>query len=183
MGDMGWCAHSFRRPVSAIWHWGMVWRMPRSVWCPFVATRDTESTQMGSEPEAQEDDEDWGLPLEMSPQLEGRKWSLFFRLARKRADYFSDIEDILRMPDIDQLPTRDLSAFRRAIEAILTQPEGLLSIAEQPTRLSWMIEQPTRPLPGPMEQPTGVRSTPALLRGAADMRAEQPGGRESGPRR
>lgn len=118
---------------------------------------------MRSEPDGDEDDGDWGLPLEMSPQLEGRKWSLFFRLARKRADYFSDIEDILRMPDVEQLPTRDSSAFRRAIEAILTQPEGLLSIAEQPTRFSWIIEQPTRPLPGTLRPPVRIKSTPTLL--------------------
>ncbi len=133
---------------------------------------------MRPEENGDEDDGDWGLPLEMSPQLEGRKWSLFFRLARKRADYFSDIEDIPRTPDIDQLPTRNSSAFRRAIAAILTQPEGLRSIAEQPTRLSWIIEQPTRPLPGTSGLPPRLRSAPTLLLQAACTREENLAGRE-----
>jgi hypothetical protein len=110
----------------------------------------------------EDEEEDWGLPLEMSPQLEGHNWSLFFRLARKRADYFSDVEDLLRVPDIEQIPTRGSSDFRRAIAAILTQPEGLPSIAEQPTRFSWLIEQPTWPLNAWMPQ-LRPKSAPTLL--------------------
>lgn len=135
---------------------------------------------MRSEPEGGEDDEDWGLPLEMSPQLEGRKWSLFFRLARLRADYFSDIEDTLHVPDIDQLPTRDSSAFRRAIEAMLTQPDGLPSVAEQPTRLSQVIEHPTCPLPGVQMSPLRTRSAPTLLLGVAGASEECVVSRENG---
>jgi hypothetical protein len=87
------------------------------------------------------------LPQEMSPHLEGHKWSLFFRLARKRADYFSDIEDLLLKPEVDVFPTQRVSAFRRAIETILPQPEGLLALAEQPTRLNAIMEAPTLLLP------------------------------------
>jgi hypothetical protein len=152
--------------------------MLRSVWCPFAEKQDREWMQMRRE--AQEDEEeDWGLPLEMSPQLEGRKWSLFFRLARKRADYFSDVEDLLRAPDIEQFPTRDSSDFRRAIAAILTQPEGLPSIAEQPTRFSWLIEQPTWPLNAliPSARP---RSAPTLLLQATSVQGEQLASRQGG---
>lgn len=87
------------------------------------------------------------LPQEMSPHLEGHKWSLFFRLARKRADYFSDIEDLLLKPEVDVFPTQRVSAFGCAIEAILPQPEGLLAFAEQPTRLNSIMEAPTLLLP------------------------------------
>ncbi len=87
------------------------------------------------------------LPQEMSPHLEGHKWSLFFRLARKRADYFSDIEDLLLRPEVEVFPTQRVSAFGRALETILPQPEGLLAFAEQPTRLDSIIEAPTLLLP------------------------------------
>ena len=156
----------------------MAWRMLRSVWCPFAEKQDREWMQMRRE--AQEDEEeDWGLPLEMSPQLEGRRWSLFFRLARKRADYFSDVEDLLRVPDIEQFPTRDSSDFRRAIAAILTQPEGLPSIAEQPTRFSWLIEQPTWPLNALMPS-LRPRSAPTLLLQATSVQGEKLASRQGG---
>jgi hypothetical protein len=85
-----------------------------------VGIADHEQAQMRSQAEAEE-----GEVL-----LERRKWNLCSRLARQRAAYFADIEEVGRMPDIDRL-----------------LPEACLALAEQSTRPGWIIEQPTGPLP------------------------------------
>ena len=110
-----------------------------------------------------EDEEVWEFPQEMSPQLEGRRWSLFSRLARKRADYFSDVEDLLTQ-EADTSSAQGISAFRRAIEAILTQPEGLLSLTEQPTRLNLIVEAPTLLLPNVPALPDRIEATPITIK-------------------
>lgn len=114
------------------------------------------------------------MPQERSPYLEGYRWGLSFRLARKRADYFSDIEDLSQGPDIALLSTR---------------PQACLVPVEQKPRPAWITEQPTRPLPGPPVQgstgdhgvggQTGANAMPAPPRLWLPFRSRQ--GTDAGP--
>lgn len=109
----------------------MARRMGRSASYPFVQTPGLERAQVTARTEEAEGE---GLPQELSPHLERRRWSLLVRLARKRAAYFADIEDLLPAPDVDE------------------------ALMEQPTRLNWTVEQPTRPVPGSLLVSAGEQS-------------------------
>lgn len=80
--------------------------------------------------------EDWSPPLDPSleaPLLpEVHTQSLFFRVASKRADYFSDVEAISQICDIEDIPTRHASNSWHAICDALTGP-GITPLEEQPT--------------------------------------------------
>jgi O-antigen/teichoic acid export membrane protein len=79
----------------------------------------------------------------LSRQATARKDSLFFRLARQRAEYFADIEGLQPEFEIDDLPTHRYSAFLQSIGLSLT-PLGVLPIEEQPTRFIAAVEPPVQ---------------------------------------
>lgn len=113
------------------------------------------------------------LPQEMSPHLEGHQWSLFFRLARKRADYFSDIEDLLPMPEADVGPTRRVSVRKCALTPLLTPREGFCPLVDQPTRLNLITEAPTLLLPAVSALSARGEATPVTLKLLATTSAGQ----------
>jgi hypothetical protein len=90
----------------------MAWRKGGSLWCPFAQTADHEQGNRAA-------GEEGSILQELALHLEGRNWSLYSRLARQRAAYFADIEELA--PPLAQ--------------------------AQRSPRPGWIIETPTRPLP------------------------------------
>lgn len=67
---------------------------------------------------------------------------MIFRLARKRAAYFADVDDLSAQVSIDEFPTRRESALARVIQLALIVTRKL-SVEEQPTLETPIAEQST----------------------------------------
>jgi hypothetical protein len=82
------------------------------------------------------EDEDWDFPLDPLTEAtllpEVYTQSLFFRVARRREEYFSDVEAISQIYDIENVPTPRVVDHARAISDTPTQPR-ITPVEEQPT--------------------------------------------------
>lgn len=76
----------------------------------------------------EENDGTWehlsGSLMDVWPQLTGERRKFFFRLARKRAEYFADVEDVSDLSP-DEQPTQHDHVPGNVIEDVSTQPESL----------------------------------------------------------
>lgn len=94
---------------------------------------------------------------------EKQRKGLFFHIARKRADYFADLDTIEMDLAVDELPTQRYSAFLQSLGFSVVPLSGVpvMTIEEQPTRLMEIVNQPTNILPPVVTLPESMKEIPS----------------------
>ncbi|HET8841790.1 MAG TPA: lipopolysaccharide biosynthesis protein, partial [Ktedonobacteraceae bacterium] len=102
------------------------------------------------------------IPHEEGPlTTEEEREGLFFRIVRKRADYFSDVGTLSPGVEIDELPTQRYSAFLQSLGLSL-DPMGMPSGEEQSVQESVQESRPVCIVPR-LTMPFRIDITPATL--------------------